>query len=77
MKINNLTHAEVATQEIVGGYRKNSYYYVKPIYVNTADAMAEALAFGKNTATVTSTGVVVINGFSSFSGSSSSAVAIG
>lgn len=75
MKINNLNHIEAATQEIVGGGKK--YYYPKPVYVNTADAFAGALAFGKNTATLTTTGVLVISGFTSASTSASSAIAIG
>ncbi len=76
MKINNLNHIEVATQEIVGGGR-NRYYYARPVYVNTANAFADAAAFGRNTATVTSTGTFVVSGFSSLSGSSSSSTAIG
>lgn len=74
MKINNLNHVEVATQEVVGGYYKR---YVKPVYVNTADALAGALAFGKNTSTFTSTNVLVVSGFTSASSSMSGAVAIG
>ena len=75
MKINNLNHIEVATQEIVGGGKK--YYYVKPVYVNTAAAFATADAFGKNTSTVTSTSAFVISGFLSSSSSYSGAVTIG
>ena len=71
MKINNLNHIEVATQEIVGGKKP------KPVYVNVATAAAGALAFGKNTETSTLTGVLVISGFSSASGSFSRAVAVG
>ena len=75
MKINNLNHIEVATQEIVGGGKK--YYYPKPVYVNTADAFASALAFGKNTATYTSTNAFVVSGYTSASYSASGAIAIG
>ena len=75
MKINNLNHIEVASQDIVGGY----YYkkYVKPVYVNTAEAFADALAYGKNTATFTTTDVYVVSGRSSSSSSYSKAIAIG
>jgi hypothetical protein len=72
MKINNLNHIEVATQEIVGGYRRH-----KPVYVNTAEASAGALAIGSNTSTYTSTGAFVISGFTSASKSYSGAIAIG
>ena len=75
MKINNLSHIEVATQEIVGGGKK--YYYPKPVYVNTADAFAGALAFGKNTATYTRTDAFVVSGYTSASYSASGAIAIG
>ena len=76
MKINNLNHVEVATQEIIGGYR-GRYYYYRPVYVNTANAHAGAAAFGRNTATFTSTGTLAVSGFSSLSGSSSSSTTIG
>ena len=76
MKINNLNHIEVATQEIVGGGAKK-YYYPKPVYVNTADAFAGALAFGYNTATYTRTDAFVVSGYTSASYSASGAIAIG
>ena len=72
MKINNLNHIEVATQEIVGGGHKK-----KPIYVNVANAFAGANAFGSNTLTLTSTSAFVISGVLSASGSYSGAIAVG
>jgi hypothetical protein len=71
MKINNLNHIEVATQDIVGGFKYKPKY--KPSA--TATAGAEALAIGKITVTKTYTAVEAVSGVFSYSGSSSYASA--
>ena len=66
MKINDLQHIEVATQEIKGGRRRGSA---------TANAGADALAIGRYTYTSTYTSVTAVKGFYSSSSSGSYASA--
>jgi len=72
MKITNLNHIEVATQEVIGGHH---HRHRRGIAV--ANAGADSLAIGRYTSTSTSTGTLAIAGVLSASSSGSNAVAFG